>query len=187
MNSLIIDGKILKSYDNIYYVSEFGDVYSTYSKKFLKHSIDLNGYHRVDIHSKHMKVHILVYLTWVGPIQNGLQINHRDDNKDNNHYTNLYAGTQKQNINDCINNGHRCENTYYLTLFDKYINQVITFCPASDFIEYSGHPNSNGSLKKMFCKHWFNMRYEIIEYKRVPSYEELKSVTTIGDECNQVG
>ena len=71
MNSLIIDGKILKSYDNIYYVSEFGDVYSTYSKKFLKHSIDLNGYHRVDIHSKHMKVHILVYLTWVGPIQNG--------------------------------------------------------------------------------------------------------------------
>ena len=34
MNSLIIDGKILKSYDNIYYVSEFGDVYSTYSKKF---------------------------------------------------------------------------------------------------------------------------------------------------------
>lgn len=187
MNSLIIDGKILRPYDEMYYVSEFGDVYSTYSNKFLKHNIDLDGYHRVDIHSKHMKVHILVYLTWIGPIPPGYQVNHIDDNKSNNHYSNLYAGTQKENINDCINNGHRCGNVYYLTLLDKYTNRVITFCPASDFIQYSGHPNKNGSLKKMFTKNWFKVRYEIIEFKRIPSYEELKGVTTIGDECNQVG
>ena len=33
--SLIIDGKILKKYDDMYYVSEYGDVYSIYCKKFL--------------------------------------------------------------------------------------------------------------------------------------------------------
>ena len=45
-----------------------------YSKKFLKHSYDVDGYHRVDIHRKHMKIHRLVYHTWIGNIPNGLQI-----------------------------------------------------------------------------------------------------------------
>lgn len=187
MNALIINGKILKPYDSMYYVSADGDVYSTYSKKFLKPHIDKDGYLRVDIHSKHMKVHKLVYIVWIGPIPENMQINHIDDDKLHNHYSNLYAGSQKNNIKDCINNNHRCGNIFYLTLFDREKNKVITFCPASDFISYSGHSNKNGSLKKMFSKNWFKKRYKIIEYKRIFSNEELKSVTTIGDECNQVG
>ena len=53
MSEIIIGGKILKSFDNTYYVSEYGEIYSTYSKKFLKQSIDLDGYLRVDIHGTH--------------------------------------------------------------------------------------------------------------------------------------
>ena len=45
--------------DPTYYIGEYGEVYSTYSKKFLKQSIDLDGYLRVDIHGKHKKVHKL--------------------------------------------------------------------------------------------------------------------------------
>lgn len=187
MSEIIIDKKILKSFDDTYYIGEYGEVYSTYSKKFLKQSIDLDGYLRVDIHGKHKKVHKLVYETWIGKLDDNEQVNHKDDNKLNNHYTNLYAGNQKQNIEDCKNNGHRIGNMFYITLFDKEVNNVITFAPASDFIKYSGHPCANGSIKRFFSKNWFKKRYTIIEYKRINNLDELKSVTTMGDECNPVG
>lgn len=167
MKEIVINGKILKEYDNKYYVSEYGDVYSMYSHKFLKHNIDLDGYHRVDIHSKHMKIHKLVYLVWIGEIPKGKQINHKDDNKDNNHYTNLYAGTQKENIRDCISNEHRVGHKNYLTVYDKKTNETITFCPSSNFIKYCGHPCNNGSIKRMFTKNWFKKRFDIIDYNKV--------------------
>lgn len=177
---IIINEKIFKPYDDMYYVSADGDVYSKYSNKILKHNIDLNGYHRVDIHGKHIKIHKLVYLTWIGELKSDCQINHKDDNKNNNHYTNLYAGTQKENIQDCISNGHRSTtNIWYLTLYDKEKNKIITFSPASDFIEYSGHSCKNGSVKRMLTKNWFKKRYKIIDYKK-------KSVTTMVDECKPV-
>lgn len=166
MAEIVINGKILRQFDPVYYVGECGDIYSTYSKKFLKHSIDLNGYHRVDIHGKHMKVHKLVFLTWVGNVPEDMQINHRDDNKNNNHYTNLYAGSQKDNVCDCIRNDHRKGNIHYLTVLDKKIGKVITFSPCSDFIGYSGHPCGNRSVKRMFSKNWFKTRYEIIDYSK---------------------
>lgn len=179
MDKIIINEKVFKKYDETYYVSEDGDVYSLYSKKCLKHSIDKDGYHRVDIHSKHIKIHKLVYLTWIGEIDDGKQINHKDDDKNNNHYSNLYIGTQKQNIQDCIKNNHRQGNIWYLTIYDKQTKNVITFCPASDFIAYSKHSCTNKSVKRMFGRNWFKKRYEIIDYKK-------KSVTTMGDECSPV-
>lgn len=151
----------------MYYVSAYGDVYSNHSKKIIKHSIDHDGYHRVDIHKKHIKIHKLVYLVWIGDIKQGEQINHKDDDKNNNHYSNLYTGNQKDNIRDCIKNNHRGGNIWYLTVFDKKTKETISFSPASDFIKYSGHSCRNGSVKKMFSKNWFKKRFEIIDYKKV--------------------
>lgn len=185
--TVVIDGKILKSYDELYLVSEYGDVYSTKYKKFLKHYITIHGYHRVDIHKKHIHVHKLVYLVWVGKIPKGLQINHIDDNKDNNHYSNLYVGSQKENILDCIKNNHRCGNVSKLIVFDKEVGKELTFCPATDFIKYSGHSCISRSLKKMMSKNWFKNRYTVIEYRKISNKEELISVTTNPDECKDVG
>lgn len=183
---IIINNQLFKQYDEMYYVSEYGEIYSNYSKKLLKHNIDIDGYHRVDIHQRHKKVHQLVYQTWIGPIPKNKQINHIDDNKNNNHYTNLYAGTQKENIQDKHKNKKTVGNVFYLTLFDKEKNKTITFCPAKEFIPYSGHPCKNGSLSKMFRKNWFKKRYIIIDFKKINNLSELKSVTTMGDECNPV-
>ena len=33
MSEIIIDKKILKSFDDTYYIGEYGEVYSTYSKR----------------------------------------------------------------------------------------------------------------------------------------------------------
>lgn len=190
MKELIINQKVFKKYDDTYYVSEDGDVYSTYSHKLLKHYIDIDGYHRVDLHSKHKKVHQLVYQLWIGPIPPGTQINHKDDNKNHNHYSNLYAGSQMENIKDKHKNKHQVGHVYYLTIYDKEKRKTLTFCPANEFINYCHHSNKSGSLNKFFQKNWFKKRYTIIEYKRITNLDTLnsmKGVTTKGDECNPVG
>ena len=52
-----------------YYISKKGQIYSNFSQKFLKWSIDKDGYPRVDLYvdgkQKHFKVHKLVWITWL--------------------------------------------------------------------------------------------------------------------------
>lgn len=162
---------IFKKYDNYYYVSRDGEVYSKYCNRCLKHYIDKDGYHRVDIHGKHIKIHKLVYLTWVGNIPIGKQVNHIDDNKSNNDYTNLYCGCQKQNIKDCIRNNHRAGNVYKLTILEKKSGKILNFQPAKDFFKYEPRKNINGSIKKVLNRKWFKEKYEVISIE--------KGVTTI--------
>ena len=178
---MIIFGKEFKPYDDYYYVSADGDVYSIYSQKILKHYIDHDGYHRVDIHGKHFKIHKLVYLTWCGPIPDGQQVNHLDDNKDHNHYQNLYAGTQKANIADCFTNQHRVGHMQTVTIFDKYTATVTTYPTVKDFLSTTGHPATNGSLAKVCKRNWFTDRYVIIEQKGVSTIESYKSIRAVSD------
>jgi hypothetical protein len=162
-----IDGELYIKYDDMYYIGSHGEVYSMYSNTLLKHSIDHDGYHRVDIHGKHMKVSRLVFLTWNGPIPEGKVIRHLDDDKDNDCCLNLVLGSQKDNMNDAIRNQHKNKsgNTYHLIVKDSATGEILTFCPAKDFIDYSGHGCANGNIPRMFKKKWFKERYTIIEYK----------------------
>jgi len=169
-------GKIFKPYDDNYFISAYGDVYSKYSNKLLKHSIDIDGYHRVDIHGKHKKVHKLVYAIWVHPIKKNMQINHYDDNKNNNHWTNLYEGTQKENVYDQFKNNKRVGNIISIRLYDFQIDRIITFPSISHFINYSGHTCTNGAFNKLKKKKWFKSRYIIISKERVETIEQYKSL-----------
>lgn len=155
----------------MYFVSEDGDVYSTFKNGLLKPSIDSDGYKRVDIHRKHMKVHKLVYITWKGNIPSGMQINHIDDNKQNNHFSNLYAGTQKENISDCIRNNHRVGNRQSILIHEKSTGRYLLFPSIKELISYTGHHISSGSVGKIKNKIWFKERYEIIEQKGVSTIE----------------
>lgn len=173
---MIIDNIRYKKYDENYYISEYGDVWSRRSKIKLKHYIDHNGYHRVDIYGKHIKVHRLVYLTWIGEIEQNKQINHKDDNKNNNHYSNLYLGTQKENIQDCFSNHHRLGNTHFLIVREKENNKLLIFQPSNTFFEYCGHHNKNKDISRILNRKWFNKKYEFISMG--------KGVTTIQSYIN---
>jgi hypothetical protein len=168
-----INGVEYRKFDARYYVSASGDVYSTYVRKCLKHSIDHDGYHRVDIHRTHMKVHKLVFLTWCGDIPAGKQINHRDDDKENNHYLNLYLGDQAENIADCIENDHRCGNVFSVTVFNRETGQIERYPMIKDFLESTGHSVSNGSLSKVMKRKWFVEKYEILDLERCRDYRKL--------------
>ena len=175
------NGKLFKPYDDHYFVSEDGEIYSAYKKGLLKHYIDHDGYHRVDIHSKHIKVHKLVYTVWCGTIPGGYQVNHLDDNKDNNSVWNLYLGTQQENISDCRANQHRVGHITYLIVHDKLLNQELIFPSVKDFLAYTGHSISNGSISHCKNKQWFKNRYDIIEQQGVTTIESYKSIRAVYD------
>lgn len=88
-----------------YEVYEDGRIWSYSHKKFLKPFTDKEGYQRVgltdnDGKMKSYLVHRVVYESVTGePIPENLQVNHIDENKTNNHKSNLNLMTCKQNHN----------------------------------------------------------------------------------------
>lgn len=56
---------------------------------------------------KRCKIAVLVLTYFVGPKPPGLECCHRDDDKGNNNVSNLYWGTHRQNMIDCVRNGRR--------------------------------------------------------------------------------
>lgn len=166
-----------KSYNANYSVSRNGDVYSNRANKLLKHYIDHDGYHRVDVDGRHMKVHKLVFLVWGNtPINDGQVVCHIDDDKDNNNISNLRLGTQKQNISDCVKNGHRCGRIKSVTVFDKEDRRVYKFPTVSDLISHTGHGNLSGSFAKIKNKKWFTKRFDVISVENVETRERLDQI-----------
>lgn len=177
---LIFEGKVFKSYDDHYFVSSDGDVYSMYIKRLMKWDIDHDGYPRIQIHGKPIKVHKLVFIVWGGCDIGSLQINHRDDNKLNPSISNLYLGSQQENIKDCIRNNKRVGHVWKLIVYDREEDKTILFVPANKFVEYCGCSLPNKSVNTMFKRKWVQQRFEILEYTRI------ESVTTKPDECKVV-
>jgi len=85
-----------KKFDDTYEVSEYGDVRSLgrhkKEKKLLKLRDTKKGYKQVFFWLGKMKgfqVHRLVYELFVGKLTLDYDVHHKDENKQNNHYTNL--------------------------------------------------------------------------------------------------
>lgn len=77
---------------NHLYCNQYGLIYSTKSKQFLKHTIDKDGYHRITIdkYNTNYAIHRLVYSCWNQIIlDTNRVVHHKDSNKDNNYYLNL--------------------------------------------------------------------------------------------------
>lgn len=92
-----------------YLVSDYGDIINIRTKYELQHSpCKKHGYHLVGSHVSHNGtplVHRIVYETFIGDIPKGLQINHLDGNKSNNHLSNLEVCTASENIKHAIRTG----------------------------------------------------------------------------------
>ena len=98
MKWITIDG-----FEN-YEVSENGDIRNVTSGRILKHEVTNKGYHRVCLCQngvpQKFRVHRLV-LAAFAPVEGmeQLQVNHKDENKDNNNIDNLEWCTAEYNNN----------------------------------------------------------------------------------------
>lgn len=179
-------------YDENYVVNEYGELFSVFGNRLkkLKPYINAKGYamYRLRVNGKTIQrsAHFLSYWVNIGHFDksDGLQIDHIDGNKLNNHYLNLRRVTPRDNQNNINTAGEltsRSRSNYRITDTDmlpsKYVKDI-RYVPKEP-IEYSknyrrarkynkccicGEP-TGGSL----CLECFNKE----KSKSIPSREEL--------------
>jgi len=102
-------------YEGSYEVSDLGRVRSWRPwrgnpvPRVLAASPDTNGHRRIRLSfegsAEHAGVHKLVMLAFVGPVPEGMEVLHGDDDKTNNRLSNLRYGTRSENMLDRVENG----------------------------------------------------------------------------------
>jgi len=108
--------KQVVGYEGTYEVSEFGDVRRVvyYDKRerdpgLLRPAPDTYGYLQVALvlngKSKAAQIHTIVANAFLGPKPKGMERNHKDGNKLNNHYSNLEYVTHGDNIRHAFRQG----------------------------------------------------------------------------------
>lgn len=98
------DFRDIPGYEGRYAASNYGRIWSHISNRFLKDRPDKDGYRKITIMApngkqKTYQVHRLVALSWIPNPEDLPQVNHKDENKENNHYTNLEWCDAHYNIN----------------------------------------------------------------------------------------
>lgn len=136
----------IDGYIGYYQVSNFGRIRSLNRKVFYKNGrvcnhkgqiivtrVTRNGYVQVELNKNNKKkflVHRLVFSSFEGKIPKGLEINHKDCNKQNNYLSNLECVTKEQNKIHAIENGR---TTYGINngssiLNNEQVIKIIELC-----------------------------------------------------------
>lgn len=117
---------VIKGINTNYEVSEYGNVRNIKSNKLLSpYLMKQCGRERVLLYLNgerfYIKIHRLVYEAFFGPIPPNMTVDHIDENKNNNHYTNLRLLTASDNIKSYLMN--HPEHGFQKVYSDKVIMQ----------------------------------------------------------------
>ncbi len=189
----------MRYYNDDYVVNEYGELYSLFGFKLrkLKPYKNKRGYlmYRLRLNGKtvHKSAHHLSYWVNIGKFDtsDGLQIDHIDGNKLNNHYTNLRRVTPRDNANNINTMGKlkpKSRSNYRLNPTDK-LPEIIVKSPVYN---KELHPNRNtrkvinssGSVsyvKSSNCTQCGKQTsgkfcvdcYKMVKSEHIPSREEL--------------
>ena len=143
---ITIDNITYKNFLGDYWVSNYGHVARILFNEFgnlksfflLEQDTSNSGHKRVEIkiNSKPTKfyVHRMVYIAWVGPIEDNMVIEHLDGNPSNNFIGNLKQSTQSENIATSIIQGNFHNNRKAIYVYDIYSPLVYRFDSVKDFL-----------------------------------------------------
>lgn len=100
----------------MYEVSNTGYIRNAHTKKILKTQITKRGYKTLtlskDGKTRTVRLHRVVAQTFYGGSFDGLDVDHVDTNKQNNHISNLEFCTRKENIRRAMEHGIMSKNDY---------------------------------------------------------------------------
>lgn len=95
----------------MWFISKDGDVWTGKHNKMMTPTTNGVGYYQLIYRDKGTRkkhyIHRLVAKVFIGPIEKGLCVNHKDGIKSNNHYTNLEIVTRKENNDHAVETGLR--------------------------------------------------------------------------------
>ena len=158
----------IKGYEGLYQVSNEGRIKSLKRKIILKQQTIKGGYLRVHLWKngkyKHKIVSVLVYETFIGDIQENMQVNHIDENKSNNKIENLNLLTSQDN-NNCGTRNERSRQSQIKDVKKSKKVKVYKY-PSMEFIGI--FPSRKEIERKLKC---FNVK-KVIDgiYKQEKGY-----------------
>jgi hypothetical protein len=108
----------IQGYEGLYQVSSHGRVKSLKrGGRLVVLTISKFGYQCISLYKKYhrlpVKVHRLVAEAFIPNTENKSQVNHKDGNKTNNHYSNLEWVTPSENISHAYKNGLKTKQHLY--------------------------------------------------------------------------
>ena len=176
--------KPISGYEELYLVSNEGQVFSLISNKLLKQSNTTTGYKKVELtkqrRRKSLKVHRIVAKEFLANPLNLPIVNHLDGNPKNNNSTNLEWCDQKRNMQHAYDTGliYSRLHRYKKELIEEYENSEISLSKLSEKYKVSIK-----SLGKMIKENGINIRtsselrniYKIDRAKLVDMIESGKS------------
>jgi hypothetical protein len=99
-------------YEDLFLISDHGNLFSLRTNKILTSSISKTGYVLISTKiggrngtNKCFRLHREVAKCFVENVNNFIEVNHIDGNKINNHYSNLEWVTPKENMQHALRNG----------------------------------------------------------------------------------
>lgn len=154
----------VEGYEERYIVTPYGEIYSIHFHRFLKKKTDRYGYSIVALtkngKTQHIPVHRLVAKAYVPNPLGKPCVNHIDEDKLNNHYTNLEWVTAAENDNFGTRSKRMAQS--------KSKKPVICLLPDGTVIHYSGVKDASRktgiahSLISRYCQGKPSAKYNMI-------------------------
>lgn len=163
---MFINGRIYKEYDENYYISAYGDIYSVRKERDITHQVDNKGNHKVKLYGYHYSVARLVYDTWNGEIIDGLMVLHKDGDRDNNHYSNLYLGTRADSQRAYAKLGRFPGTPKILRARELNTGKEYVCRGIKDFYEQTGVQSNHRDIWRLTNSSQFKDRFELISFER---------------------
>lgn len=152
--------KLIAEFNNKYSISETGEVLNVLTGRTIKPFLNNNGYLLIKVSGFGGKaVHRLVAKYFISNPENKPEVNHKDANKLNVHYTNLEWATRKENFD------HACECGIMDSFTNARMNRIkLSINDAADIIKL----RSTMSAKQLSIKYNVDVKhiYRIINGTR---------------------
>jgi predicted DNA-binding protein YlxM (UPF0122 family) len=147
-----------------------GRSWNSYLGRLMTYSEYAGGYFQVTLFDEKnrkisAKIHRLVYETFVGKIDDGKEINHKDGNKQNNSLSNLEIVSRSENIKHAFKIGLKTHVGEHNPMFDSYHSEE-----AKRKIGVANSGEKNGMFRKIFSEEEKKAKRERVLGNKNPMY-----------------
>ncbi len=170
--------KLAVGTDGKYRVSSDGVFLQAKSNRII-HGSYRDGYIRINTNNFTVSAHRVVWETFVGPIKDGMVIDHINGIRDDNRLENLREVSQSENAYNAYRNGHEAKKEIFQYSLDgKFIAIFDRVCQATEVTQTSAPAISSAAKRKGTCGGFIWSFTELSDKEIYEIIEKNKSLST---------